>query len=82
MTGRRRSANLGSVTGSRDYEALPGAPNLSCEHCGQRIGVYEPMVELQGDRANRTSRAADSRLDSTGAGRIFHAGCYDARAGI
>jgi hypothetical protein len=67
------------VNSSRDYDTAPAAGELSCEHCGQRIGVYEPMVELQGDLTNRTSRAADPRLDSGGAGTVFHAACYDRR---
>jgi hypothetical protein len=53
--------------------------DVRCEYCQERIGVYEPMVELTGDLATRTSRAADPRFDSVGASRLFHGACYDER---
>ena len=45
-----------------------------CSECGERIGVYEPMVWFEGDVARVTSRAAEP--DLTGDGRVFHAACY------
>jgi hypothetical protein len=55
------------------------AAGVRCDYCDERIGVYEPMVELTGDLARRTSRAADPRLDSAGASTLFHGACYDER---
>jgi hypothetical protein len=39
------------------------------------------MVELTGDLARRTSRAADPRFESAGASSLFHGACYDERIG-
>lgn len=41
--------------------------------------MYEPMVELTGDVARRTSLAAESRFDAAYGSTLFHAACYDER---
>ncbi|HXW58123.1 MAG TPA: hypothetical protein VEJ23_01465 [Solirubrobacteraceae bacterium] len=46
---------------------------IRCRHCGDVIGVYEPMIALVGGEAVRTSIAADAR---TGAEDCFHDACY------
>jgi hypothetical protein len=35
---------------------------LRCHHCGDLIGVYEPLVMLHDDRVHETSRAAEHSL--------------------
>jgi hypothetical protein len=34
-----------------------------CRHCGEPIGVYEPLIALVEGRAHETSRAAGHRSD-------------------
>ena len=50
---------------------------LRCEHCEDVIGVYEPMIVLEGGRARATSKAAeqDSAWGLTSA--CYHASCYE-----
>jgi len=51
---------------------------LRCTHCGDVIGVYEPMVVVRvGDAARETSRAADPELPRAG-DEHFHSECYAA----
>jgi len=64
-------------TGGKFHTAV----GVRCEYCDERIGVYEPMVELIGDLARLTSRAADPQSDA-GGGRVFHATCYDQRINV
>ncbi len=45
-----------------------------CRHCGDVIGVYEPMTVLHEGRACRTSRA-DTAAQSA-AGECYHDECY------
>ena len=48
---------------------------LRCQHCGEVIGVYEPLVALIDGRAHETSRA----LEPDTAGRVgdcYHSACY------
>jgi phage major head subunit gpT-like protein len=66
------------VDGERTSGRADAVDGVRCEYCHERIGVYEPMIELNGNLARQTSRAADPLLDA-GAGRAFHAACYDAR---
>jgi hypothetical protein len=50
---------------------------LRCTHCGEVIGVYEPLIAISDGRAYETSLAAGA----PGAGHktgCFHRVCYDA----
>jgi hypothetical protein len=48
-----------------------------CKHCGDLIGVYEPLVVCTKDLARTTSRAAEPDLEATGATH-YHRACYAA----
>ena len=48
---------------------------MSCDHCEEIIGVYEPMIVKTGDEALRTSQAADPLLALDALER-FHRDCY------
>jgi hypothetical protein len=50
---------------------------LRCAHCGDVIGVYEPLVVVGEHGERRTSRAAEPRL-SRERGRFYHLDCYAA----
>lgn len=50
-------------------------PQMSCDHCEEIIGVYEPMIVKTGDEALRTSQAADPLLALDALER-FHRDCY------
>jgi hypothetical protein len=69
------------VANERTGDKFDTAVGVRCEYCDERIGVYEPMVELTGDLARRTSLAADPQSDA-GRGRVFHATCYDQRINV
>jgi hypothetical protein len=50
---------------------------LRCEHCGDVIGVYEPMIVLHDGRARVTSKAAEHD-DTWGLpAAYYHAACYE-----
>lgn len=53
---------------------------MTCDSCGEVIGVYEPMVAVVGGRAWETSRAAEP---ATGAelGELYHRVCFHERLG-
>jgi hypothetical protein len=57
-------------------EARPGFRRMICHHCGEVIGVYEPLVlETRAGRRD-TSQAADPgvfRSDRPG----YHRACYE-----
>ena len=46
-----------------------------CPLCGDRIGVYEPMIVITRYGARRTSRGHGPRLAESGA-ILLHEGCY------
>lgn len=46
-----------------------------CSACDDIIGVYEPLVHVGDDFAERTSRAASPEICSPG--RCFHLDCYE-----
>jgi hypothetical protein len=54
----------------------PGGPPPSCARCGDVIGVYEPLVEVLGELARQTSRAAEPGVCTTG-GTCYHRACYE-----
>lgn len=47
-----------------------------CRHCGDRIGVYEPLVALTDGQARETSRAADPQA-AAGAALCYHRECFE-----
>ncbi len=52
-----------------------------CAHCGDVIGIYEPLVVIEPDGPRQTSRAAEPELASP-LGTHFHRDCYEiVRAG-
>ena len=48
---------------------------LRCGHCGEVIGVYEPLIVIEGREARTTSRAAEPDSGADGSA-CFHADCY------
>jgi hypothetical protein len=50
---------------------------LTCDECGDVIGVYEPLVLVGEDGALETSRAA--RPDAGASGEHYHRACYAKR---
>jgi hypothetical protein len=46
-----------------------------CAHCGDVIGVYEPLVTLVEGRAHETSLAAEASCAERDVER-FHRACY------
>lgn len=58
-------------------ESSSSASPLRCEHCGDVIGVYEPLVELNDGTARETSRAAEPRLAHSPRGSHYHADCFE-----
>jgi hypothetical protein len=49
---------------------------LRCVHCGEVIGVYEPLVALARGDARETSVAAEA-VPADGNADCFHRTCYD-----
>ena len=54
-----------------------GFVHLRCDHCGDVIGVYEPLIlRVQGD-SWETSRIVDPQLPLPGA-EHYHRACFSA----
>jgi len=53
-----------------------GGPPPSCARCGEVIGVYEPLVEIMGELARHTSRAAEPEVCPSGT-PCYHRACYE-----
>lgn len=51
-----------------------------CALCGEPLGVYEVIVEIDGERIRRTSRAAAPELCCNERVSCYHAGCFERRA--
>jgi hypothetical protein len=51
------------------------SPPLRCDHCGDVIGVYEPLVRLLDGRAYESSRAVEPDASDRGANN-YHRACY------
>jgi hypothetical protein len=56
----------------------PVTETLRCEHCGEVIGVYEPLIVRADSEVRETSRAADSQL-SPEHGEYYHLDCHQTR---
>jgi hypothetical protein len=52
---------------------------LRCQHCGDLIGVYEPLIVLHDDRVRETSQAAEHLLGSIPDAVCFHRACFERR---
>jgi hypothetical protein len=51
---------------------------LRCRHCGDVIGVYEPLMMIEDHEARETSCAAQPDLPPHG--EYYHRACYGTRA--
>ena len=51
--------------------------SLRCRHCGEVIGVYEPLVRLVDGRAYESSRALEPDLLGPTRGEHYHRACYE-----
>lgn len=49
-------------------------PQVRCQHCGDVIGVYEPLVLLCASDRRETSLAAEPDL-AAGASSAYHRAC-------
>lgn len=47
-----------------------------CRHCGEPIGVYEPLIRLLDGQALETSRALEPNVAEQ-AGDCYHRACYE-----
>ena len=63
---------MGTAEPLRAYDRLP-----RCTYCGGVIGVYEPAIQLIGDAAWTTSRAAQPDLLTGESEFVYHAVCYE-----
>ncbi len=52
----------------------PG-PFRTCAHCGDRIGVYEPVVVVNGDSSRTTSLAREPQLSDSIEAVLMHQAC-------
>jgi hypothetical protein len=53
---------------------------MTCDHCSEVIGVYEPVVVVTDGEVRETSRAAEPSLGCQPAKR-YHRSCYLERIG-
>jgi hypothetical protein len=51
------------------------ATGMTCEHCADTIGVYEPLVIVVRGEARETSRAAEPTI-GLAPGERYHRECY------
>jgi hypothetical protein len=56
-------------------------PRARCHHCGDVIGVYEPLVLLGSEGGRETSVAAEPQLAMTDE-PVFHRDCHAVRAAL
>ncbi len=53
-----------------------GIDQVSCVHCGEVIGVYEPMIVVVDGAARETSQAAETDLAQIAGAFYYHRVCY------
>ena len=53
---------------------------LTCDSCGEVIGVYEPTVAVVAGQVRETSRAAEPAIGAE-LGELYHQVCYHERFG-
>jgi hypothetical protein len=73
MGGRSDRVRLPSVSDVFEVEGTPARSR--CRHCGDVIGVYEPIVLRAATGDRRTSIAAEPELFPT-SDDCFHQACY------
>jgi hypothetical protein len=54
------------------------APFSHCAHCGDRIGVYEPVVVIAPDSSRTTSLANEPQLTESNGVILMHQACASA----
>lgn len=47
-----------------------------CDHCGEVIGVYDPLVLVSAGEAKETTLAADPDLSASEEDTWYHSSCY------
>jgi hypothetical protein len=57
---------------------MPGGPFATCAHCGDRIGVYEPVIVIAGDTRRTTSLANEPQLVEAAGIVLMHQPCAGA----
>jgi hypothetical protein len=63
-----------------DYQQR-AVPRRDCLICGERLGVYEPLVHLTSGVPRLTSLAAEPWVEETG-DDLFHAACFGELGGL
>lgn len=53
---------------------------LLCHHCGEVIGVYEPLVRVSGGHVRESSRALEPGASARD-GERYHSACYERLGG-
>lgn len=53
---------------------------MRCDHCGEAIGAYEPLVLILRGEAQRTSLAANPDARAIDAEERYHGSCYELRS--
>jgi hypothetical protein len=79
MVAPRRVLKL-ALRGAALEDETPSITAPRCEHCGDVIGVYEPLVHVIGGIATKTSRAAQPTLSHGPSGSCYHALCFERRS--
>jgi hypothetical protein len=74
MTNQRPDRTANGAQGQSWWE-MAMTPRLTCDHCGDVLGVYEPVVVVTAGRARETSLAADPAI-GTGVAARYHRDCY------
>ncbi len=48
---------------------------VACDHCGDLVGVYEPLIIAENGKVRESSRAAEPRLPLVHT-TYYHRACY------
>jgi hypothetical protein len=59
---------------------MESGPFSMCAHCGDRIGVYEPVVVIALDSSRTTSLANEPQLSERAGVILMHQACATAAA--
>lgn len=57
---------------------MASGPFTMCAHCGDRIGVYEPIVVIVGGSSRTTSLVNEPELSERAGVILMHAACASA----